>query len=55
MTIKVDREYVASVLADPDKVRTKGFDLIMPAYPNLSTAAKDALLDYLESLGAGRQ
>jgi len=53
LTITVDRAYVAAVLADPDKVRTKGFDPVMPAYPNLSAAERDALLDYLASLGTG--
>jgi cytochrome c oxidase subunit 2 len=48
---KVDRDYVLTVLADPDKVRTKGFDPIMPAFPNLSDEEKSALLVYLEGLG----
>jgi cytochrome c oxidase subunit II len=50
--IVVDKDFLLTVLADPDKYRTKGFDPIMPGYPNLSQAEKDALLNYLEGLGS---
>jgi cytochrome c oxidase subunit 2 len=51
--VQVDREHVLHVLANPDAVRTKGFDPLMPAFPNLSDQEKDALLAYLQSLGVG--
>ena len=45
-----DRQYVLDQLADPDSFRVKGFDPVMPAYPDLSEAEKEALLRFLESL-----
>jgi cytochrome c oxidase subunit 2 len=46
----VDRQYVLDQLKDPDSFRVKGFDPIMPAYPDLSEPEKEALLRFLESL-----
>ncbi len=51
--VVVDRANVLDVLADPTKRPIKGFDPIMPPYPHLSQADRDALVRYLESLGAG--
>ncbi|WP_243310020.1 cytochrome c oxidase subunit II [Fundidesulfovibrio agrisoli] len=46
----VNRAYVLDVLSHPEKHRVKGFDPIMPAYPQLTEQEKQALLNYLESL-----
>ncbi|WP_243366374.1 cytochrome c oxidase subunit II [Fundidesulfovibrio soli] len=49
----VNRAFVLEVLSHPDKHRVKGFDPIMPAYPQLTEQEKQALLLYLESMGTG--
>jgi cytochrome c oxidase subunit 2 len=51
--VTVDAEFILQTLADPQLRPTKGFDPVMPAYPNLSPQEKQALLDYLRSLGPG--
>jgi cytochrome c oxidase subunit 2 len=43
-------QYVLDQLAKPEDFRVKGFDPIMPAYPDLTDAEKEALLRFLESL-----
>jgi len=48
-----DRQYVLDQLRDPDSFRVKGFDPIMPAYPDLSEPEQEALLRFLESLSPG--
>ncbi len=50
---RVDRQLVLEALADPSKALLKGFDPVMPAYPQLSDEDREALLTWLESLGAG--
>ncbi len=53
--VLVDQDYVLEVLADPQKRPTKGYEPMMPAYPNLSPEEKQALVQYLKSLaGAGQ-
>lgn len=51
--VTVDDQFILQTLADPQKRPTKGFDPLMPAYPDLSAAEKAALLEYLRSLGQG--
>jgi cytochrome c oxidase subunit 2 len=51
--VTVDAQFILQTLADPMKRPTKGFDPVMPAYPDLSPREKEALLDYLRSLGQG--
>ncbi len=53
MALTVDHDYVLNVLADPAKQPTKGFDPVMPAYPNLTPAERESLVEYLKSLAGG--
>jgi cytochrome c oxidase subunit 2 len=49
--VLVDRQVVLEALSLPGKLQLKGFDPIMPAYPDLSDEDREALLGWLESLG----
>lgn len=49
--VMVDADYLKSVLADPTKRPTQGFDPVMPAFPDLTQEQVDALAAYLHSLG----
>lgn len=50
--VLVNRAYLYDVLANPAKRPTKGYDPVMPAYPQLTEQERLALAEYLESLGA---
>lgn len=49
----VDHDYVLEVLADPSRQPVKGFDPVMPAYPNLTAPDQESLVAYLKSLAGG--
>ncbi len=49
--VLVDADFVKEVLANPGKRPAKGFDPVMPAYPDLTPEQKEALVGYLMSLG----
>ena len=51
--VMVNRAYVFDVLANPDAHHVKGYDPIMPAFPQLTEDEKQALAAYLESLSDG--
>lgn len=53
--VTVDAEFIRQTLTDPTRRPTQGFPPVMPAYPHLTPEEKQALVDYLQSLGQGGQ
>lgn len=49
--VTVDAAFILATLADPQKRPTQGYDPVMPPYPQLSAPEKQALVEYLRSLG----
>ena len=50
---KVDKDYVLRVLSSEQRKRAKDYPPLMPVYPQLDQAQKEALADYLHSLSGG--
>ncbi|WP_256205489.1 c-type cytochrome [Calditerricola satsumensis] len=48
--VKVDDEYLKESIVNPNAKVVKGYGPAMPAYPQLSDAQLQALVDYIKSL-----